>query len=63
MSTYRKKEKILPDPKLPDFTLPPPKLSDFAGFDSYTRYKTDDNPNYDNITFLNGIGNNKDPDI
>jgi uracil-DNA glycosylase family 4 len=63
MSTYRKKEKVLPDPKLPDFTLPPPKLSDFAGFDSYTRYKTDDNPNYDNITFLNGIGNNKDPDI
>ena len=61
-TNYRKKEKTLPDPKLPNFDLPIPQIKDFEGFDSYTRYDTESFKG-DNITFLNGVGNNKDPEI
>lgn len=52
-----------PDPKLPNYEIPCPRLNDFQGFDSITRYKTEDHPENDNKVFLNGIGNLDHPDI
>lgn len=59
----KKKEKSRPDPKPPNYELPFPQLNDFQGFDSITRYKSDDQPDNDNKVILNGIGNLDHPDI
>lgn len=61
--TSRKKDQSRPDPKLPNYDLPFPTLNEFQGFDSITRYKSDDQPDNDNKVILNGIGNINHPDI